>query len=231
MPLLLVYPCFSPVAGGSLPMLLLLVCPCFSLSPVDLYPCHCCSSARASPLLLPHRWWISTHAAAARLPALVPVLVLRCPAPCAAARAPPMAFYSGKLLHPGDGTRYGSTSTSQRRAACSNDSSAGWQAQTAPAPNTRSVSPSWSSRRRTADRLKKPSFMVGNEEAAAWHGGSKAKVAWDGEGGGAGGVLLEEKHATWGRRSGGGEERCGAAISRERTGKRARKKVDFGFGR
>lgn len=140
-------------------------------------------------------------------------------------------FYSGKLLHPGDGTRYGSTSTSQRRAACSNDSSAGWQAQTAPAPNTRSVSPSWSSRRRTADRLKKPSFMVGNEEAAAWHGGSKAKVAWDGEGGGAGGVLLEEKHATWGRRSGGGEERCGAAISRERTGKRARKKVDFGFGR
>ncbi|KAI5020573.1 hypothetical protein ZWY2020_045461 [Hordeum vulgare] len=43
-------------------------------------------------------------------------------------------FYSGKLLHPGDDTRYGSTSTSQCRAACSNDSSAGWQAQRAPAP-------------------------------------------------------------------------------------------------
>lgn len=38
------------------------------LSPVDLYPCCCCSFARASPC----RRWISTHATAARLPVLLP---------------------------------------------------------------------------------------------------------------------------------------------------------------
>lgn len=44
-------PVLLPVAGGSLPMPLLLVCPCFSpASPpplVDLYPCRCCSPACA----------------------------------------------------------------------------------------------------------------------------------------------------------------------------------------